>query len=283
MAYTLPGGEDERDELGLRVVVSGGALDAATREMLAELAVWGRARREQGTGSLASGVAAHLALPALRAYWPGSSVDEAGALVDLSGQGRHLAAQGTGLPLAHGTRRSGTVLLSRHGDQYYSRAHEAGLSLTAGLAAGAWVQCSGAALPATLLGKTGGPGVYGWALALEALGPQQMTWRFYYSADGTSLAYEEKVVGRAEGWHHVAATFTPFEPALFVDGVRVLGGGGLPAALAANTAPFTVGWSALNPAQTLDGRLAHVFVCAAPLEAGYVADLYQATRYLVGA
>lgn len=283
MACTLPGGEDERDEQGLRVVVSGGAPDAATREMLAELAVWWRARREQGTGSLASGIAMHLALPALRAYWPGSSVDEAGSLVDLSGQGRHLAAQGTGLPLAHGTRRSGTVLLSRHGDQYYSRAHEAGLSLTAGLAMGAWVQCSGAALPATLLGKMGGAGAYGYALALEEMAPQHVTWRFYYSADGTSWAFSEKTVSRPEGWHHVVATFTLFEPALFVDGVRVLAGGGLPAALAVNTAPFTVGWSALNPAQTLDGWLAHVFVCAAPLGADYVADLYQATRYLVGA
>jgi hypothetical protein len=251
--------------------------------LLAELAVWWRARREQGTGSLASGIAAHLALPALRAYWPGSSVDEAGMLVDLSGQGRHLAAQGTGLPLAHATRRSGTVLLSRHGDQYYRRAHEAGLSLTAGLALGAWVQCSGAALPATLLGKTGGPGEYGYALVLHEIGPQEVTWRFYHSADGTSLAYNEKTASRPEGWHHVVASFTAFEPALFVDGVRVLAGGGLTAALAANTAPFTIGWSALNPAHTLDGRLAHAFVCAAPLGADYVADLYQATRYLVGA
>lgn len=282
MHYILPGGEDEGEDGGLRLVVSGWVVDAATREMLAELALWWRARREQGTGSLASGVAAHLALPALRAYWPGSSVDEAGTLVDLSGQGRHLTAQGTGLPAAQATRRSGTVLLSRHDDQYYSREHEAGLSLTVGLTVGGWVQCSGAALPATLLGKTGGPGDYGWALSLQALGPQQATWRFSYSEDGESVAYSERVVERPGAWHHVAATFAPLEPALYVDGVRVLGEG-LPAALAENAAPLTVGWSALEPAHTLDARLGHLFVCAAPLGADYVADLYQATRYLVGA
>jgi hypothetical protein len=283
MIPMLPGGEEERDERGLRVVVSGGVLDAAAREMLAELVVWWRARREQGTGSLASGVAAHLALPALRAYWAGSSLDEAGTLLDLSGQGRHLLPQGVGQPFAHAVRRTGTVLISRHDDQYYSRAHEAGLSLSAGLSMGAWVQCSGAALSATLMGKMGASGAYGYALALHALTAEQATWRFYHSEDGVTLSYNEQSVSRPAGWHHVVATFTPRAPALFVDGVRVLAATGSPSGLATNGEPFTLGWSAFNPAETLDARFAHAFVCALPLAADYVADLYQATRYLLGA
>lgn len=282
MIHKLPGEELDIDERALRVTVSSG-LDAVSREMLLEVAAWWRGRRERGTGSLASGVAAHLALPGLRAYWPGTALDEAGTLHDLSGQGRHLTAYGSSLPYPYFSGRSGYVQLSRHDGVYYSRPHEAGLALTAALSLGAWVQCAGGAQPATLLGKMGAPGSYGFALVLHAQTATHSTWRFYHSANGTSLSYNEAAVDRPAGWHHVACTFTAYAPALYVDGAPVLSATALPALLASNAEPFTIGRAAFNPANTLGANVAHAFASAATLPPDYMADLYQETRYLFGA
>jgi hypothetical protein len=147
---------------------------------------------------------------------------------------------------------------------------------------GAWVCCSAAALNATLMGKMGTTGAYGFALVLHALSATEATWRFYHSEDGSALSYNEAAVSRPAGWHHVACTFRAGEPALYVDGVRVAAATGTPAALAANAEPFTLGCSAFNPINTLDAFVAHAFVCAHALHVDHVADLYQATRYLFG-
>lgn len=281
MPRTLPGEQVPIDELTPRVSVSSG-FSTLQQQMLEEAATWWLGRRERGAGSLASGVAAHLALPHLRAYWPGSSVDETGALYDLSGQGRHLAAQGSSPPDPYVIGRSGVISLSRRDGHYYRRAHEAGLSPGSALSMGAWVACPGGALSATLMGKMGGPGSYGFALVLHALSATDATWRFYHSEDGSALSYNEKVVDRPTAWRHVVCTFRAHEPALYVDGGRVVTATGAPALLASNTEPFTIGWSAFNPINTLDAWVAHAFVCAHALHGDYIADLYEATRYLFG-
>jgi hypothetical protein len=281
MSRTLPGENNPIEELSGRLSVSGG-FSRLQAELLAEVAAWWQGRRERGAGSLASGVAAHLALPHLRAYWPGSSLDENGALYDLSGQGRRLAAMGSSLPDAVVVGRSGAVSLSRRDGQYFRRAHEAGLSAGAALSLGAWVRCSGAALSATLMGKMGPAGSYSFALVLHALAEAEATWRFYHSEDGSALSYNEKAVAQPAGWHHMAATFSPGEPLLYVDGVRIAAATGKPEALAANGEPFTVGWAAFNPINTLDAVIAHAFVCGYALHMDHVGELYAATRYLFG-
>lgn len=282
MPRILPGEQVPIDDVSGRISVSSG-FSAVQQQMLQEVAAWWQGRRERGLGSLASGVAAHLSLPHLRAYWPGSAVDETGTLYDLSGQGRHLATQGSSLPDPYVRRRTGIVTLSRRDDQYYRRSHEAGLGPESALSMGAWVCCSAGALSATLMGKMGPPGSYGFALVLHALSTTSATWRFYHSEDGSALGYNEKVVNQPASWHHVACTFRPlFGPALYVDGIPAVTPTHMPSALAANTQPFTLGWSAFNPVNTLDAFIAHAFVCAHALEPDHVADLYQETRYLFG-
>ena len=282
MPRILPGEQVPIDDVSARISISAG-FGALQQQMLREVAAWWQGRRERGTGSLASGIAAHLSLPHLRAYWPGSAVDEAGTLYDLSGQGRHLAAQGSSRPAATMQGRSGVVTLSRRDGHYYRRAHEAGLNPESALSMGAWVCCSASALSATLMGRMGPPGSYGFALVLHALSEDSATWRFYHSEDGSALGYNEKIVSRPASWHHVACTFRPiYGPALYVDGVPSVTPTVMPSALAANAEPFTLGWSAFNPVNTLDAAIAHAFVCAGALHPDHLADLYQETRYLFG-
>ncbi len=282
MPRTLPGEQVPIDDVSPRISVSSG-LSGLQQQMLQEVAAWWQGRRERGTGSLASGVAAHLSLPHLRAYWPGSAIDQDGALYDLSGQGRHLTPQGSSRPDPAVQGRSGIVTLSRRDGHHYRRAHEAGLTPGSALSMGAWVCCSAAALSATLLGKMGPPGSYGFALVLHALSTTAATWRFYHSENGSALGYNEMSVGRPAAWHHVACTFRPiYGPALYVDGTPGVTPTLLPAALAANAEPFTVGWSAFNPLNTLDASIAHAFLCAHALPPDHIADLYQETRYLFG-
>jgi len=82
MPRILPGEQVPIDDVSARISISAG-FGALQQQMLREVAAWWQGRRERGTGSLASGVAAHLSLPHLRAYWPGSAVDEDGTLYTL--------------------------------------------------------------------------------------------------------------------------------------------------------------------------------------------------------
>jgi hypothetical protein len=181
----LPGEHVGIDDVTPRYL-PGSDFSELEEQILRELIHWWQIRRESGMASLATPISAHLALPDLRAYWPGSSLDHTRVLYDISGQGRHLTPTGSGAPYPYLHLRTPTVLLSRHDDVAYTRPHEAALSLTTGLTMGAWVRLSGAALPATLMGKMGASGTYSFALALHAQTAAASTWRFYHSDDGVT-------------------------------------------------------------------------------------------------
>jgi hypothetical protein len=280
----LPGEHVGIDDATPRYV-SDNIWSTAEQLLLREIIAWWISQQEAGAASLATPIAAHLALPGLRAYWPGSAIDHAGTLYDITGQGRHLAKT-AGSPYPYYYNRTATVQLTRHSLTAYARPHEAALSLTGQLTAGVWVRLSGAALPATLIGKMGGPGSYSWAITLHEQTAAQSTWRFYTSDNGTNLYYNQVATTNPTAWRHLVATFDMLTPTLFLDGRRMVEATGTPAALHANAEPLTIATAAFDGApapETLDCTIAHAFICATHLPDDFILDLFQATRHLFGA
>lgn len=71
-------------------------------------------------------ISSFLGLPGLRGFWPMSSVDEAGTVYDLSGQGRHLTSVGS---MSFGRTENNFPMVD-FADSYLERADEPGLDCT---------------------------------------------------------------------------------------------------------------------------------------------------------
>lgn len=102
-------------------------------------------------------LSACMALPELRGLWGFSSVNESGNVLDLSGQGRTLTNNGAAV---RGITATGVPYALLNGStQYFSRADEAGLDITAGLTVGGWFSVNTA--PAAINGLIVKEGAYG--------------------------------------------------------------------------------------------------------------------------
>lgn len=277
----LPGENVGIDDDPSRVYVSGSHFTAAEEALLRQLLAHYTRQLEQGTPALSAAISAHLALPALRAFWPGSSLDHAGTLYDISGQNRHLASAGSQPPSPSTYRRTATVTLSRRDSASLSRADEPALNPPE-ISFGLWLRLSPAALPATIIGKMAAPD-YAYAIALHAHSSTSAAFRFYHSPDGADLHYNHVTTPEHAAWHHLVATVRPvYGPALYLDGVPHLNPSGFTSTLHASAGPFTIGHGPIYATASLDADFAFAFVAAQALHPDHVADLYHTTRPLFG-
>lgn len=220
-------------------------------------------------------IARFLGLPGLRGFWPMSSVDNAGAVYDLSGQGRTLTNTGTatfaattpGLP--YGVFNGST--------QYLSRADEAGLDITGALTFGGWFYSADLSSTRGLIGKWGTAGASGGYLLYQSSGGVAAI-----IEDGSGNTYQrggETVL--VNTWYFIAGRYTPStELALWVNNTKTTNTTSIPASLRNNAIDFRIGVYGSPAANFLNGRAALGFLCAAALADAQITDLYNSTRGL---
>lgn len=230
-------------------------------------------------------VGVFMQLPGLRGYWPMSSVDENGAVYDLSGQGRTLtnnssAQFGVYNGLAPYVIGDGTA-------DYLSRADEAGLDITGALTAYAWVWSGVGSGTRAVMGKYLGAGNQrSWLIHTESL---STVWVTSITPDGTAAAIVSSfstvpVVQAA--WTLVVLVYVPSTSlTLYVsDGGRMVATTNvtsIPASLFNSTAAFTIA-AQDGPGTWWPGRVAQSALCAVAHDNLTVQTLFHQTRALFG-
>lgn len=224
-------------------------------------------------------VGAMLALPELRGLWFGSSVDENGRLMDLSGQGRHLTNNNAAPRAILG---SGTPYATLNGTtQYFSRADEAGLDITGALTIGGFFYTTSLVAIAALICKDNSSASQR-AYTLSTLNGNVFMNTFPLGTTASIVNLSStNTIGTGE-FFFAAGRFTPSaELAVLLNGIWTKSTSGIPAALFNSSAALTIGALA-NPSSYLPGRLGACFVCAAALPDSLLEGLHDLGRPLYG-
>lgn len=248
----------------------------------------GKERRENKdtagrTPPPASLVGTFLQIPKLRAYYPFTSIDDAGAVYDLSGQGRTLTNNSA---TAFGLENTVSYGIGDGAADYFSRADEAGLSITGALSLVGWAYSDDT--PAgveTLSGKWNTTGNQRSYVVRMTSTPD---YRGLVSSNGTAeTSVTSTVAYVAAKWFMYALVFVPStslslyinENGLMVATTNVTS---IPASIADGTAPFTVQANG-TPGEYLDGRHSNLALANYSLSAGFVQWLFDSTRWGYGA
>lgn len=240
--------------------------------------------------ALGQAVSSILALPALRAFWPMSSVDFAAAsrARDIAGSGYHLSDNNTVLfgydQLAPYAEFDGV-------NQYLDRADGGAanwadiigteayvVAAQRGLTLGGWFYFDGAAAGTTyLMAKHGGVGQRSYYIRRIASGVVQ----FIISVDGTAeTTVSSGAAINVASWVFFVARFDPgAELALFTNNDKQTQLVAVPASISDSTATFQIGARA-GAANPMDGRASLCWLCAAALSDSQASALYHNTRKL---
>jgi len=230
-----------------------------------------RFQSQPHTGNL---LAPYLALPELRLFVPFSSINESGNALDLSGQGRTLTNNSASPRSVHNN-------LVPYADldgstDYFSRADEAGLSITGAETMGLWFRPDNSGETDVLVGKSGAAGQRG----IQLVATTTDKFNFQVSSDGTATTAITSDVSKTVGsWHMVVCRYTPStENAIFVNGVWKTSTASIPASQFDNTTALAIGAAPGGGSNFTDGGFALFFVCAAALTDQAVSFLYNSTR-----
>lgn len=229
------------------------------------------------TGYLA--IARFLALPALRCFWPFTSVTESGSVIDMSGQGRTLTGAGA---LAFAVMGNGGAYAAFNGSTtYFYRADEAGLDITGQLTLLGWVYAA-ASKSQILAGKVN-TGQTSYQVGTTSGNRFQMI----VSSNGTALTSVTATTNYTPNtWYFLAGRYTPStELALHwyaanssSDGEKAINTTSIPASLHNGTAEFRIG--ANMTGSYLNGRASLVALLSYPLSDAHILELYEGTRAL---
>lgn len=249
---------------------------AARRIERLERALRDQSMRHTSGYSPGDAIATALAFPELRAFWAFSSINEAGAAIDLSGQGRTLTNNGGA---GRSATASGVPYAGFNGSsQYFSRADEAGLDITGGLTIGGWFY------PGTLDAS-----VRGLIVKWTAAGDQR-SYQLYYNNAATSFGVSSDgsagTIATANGtamavgtWNFVMGRFFPStNVAVIVNDVLTANETSIPASIHSSSAPFEIG----RQAAYFGGFAALCFVCASTLPLAIMHYYFRITRGLFG-
>lgn len=245
--------------------------------------------------TLNDAIAYLLALPALRACWPMSSVDYAVAsrARDVSGQGYHLTDNNTPLfnydELAPYAEFDGVnQYLSRVdggaanwadilGTETYIAAAARGLTL------GGWFyidQTTGA--DQGFITKVAGGAINTRSYALRYVNATQCANIAVIDAANALFQIDSGSTMSFAAWHYVVGRFDPStELAIFLDNEKTTNVVAIPAAIIDSTAAVAIGANAI-PSVYLDGRASLCFLCAAMLSDEIIMTLFEQTRALFG-
>ena len=233
-------------------------------------------------------------LPALRGFWPLSSLDETGAAYDLSGQARTLSYNGN--PVYYWNGLAPIIQLDGGGD-YLSRSDEAGLDITGtesyigggpygegnGITFGCWAKLDGIA-PANdrfLLSKQLGTVAADISYSIKL--PQGLSiLRATVSNGATAETVDTPTIADLT-WYHVIAKWAPYEErSIFLDGDKSTAATAL-GSLNNTASQFIVGGrdnGAGGATRFIWGDVSLVFICAAALPDVTCWALFQQTRAL---
>ena len=250
-------------------------------EVLKQFVDFWAATMEQGARPFVSPLSAHLSLPELRAFWPLSSVDENDVLYDLSGQARHLTHNGT--PDRETVNFTPIVHLHSANTDYLSRAHEAGLDLTADFSLGLWLKIASGSGDALVMGKTDGGSNICWGIQLDNTA-NTPRYRFHVSETGSTSSYSQNTPASVYSWHLLVGVHdASYAPILYVDGdaPTALPTGLTTGALHSSAAvALTIGHEDNAASSYLDAYVALPFVTAGALSQNTIRQLFAATREL---
>lgn len=233
-------------------------------------------------------VSSVMALPALRAVWPMSSVDYtvASRARDVAGAGYHLG-DNNGVTFNYDQ-------LAPHAEfdginQYLSRADGGAANWadiigteayvapkSQGLTLGGWFYFDNvAAAVETMMGKYD-TGANQRSYSLYRIGAGNA--RFAVSNNGIAAAGINEQILAPSLWYFIVGRYIPSTSIeIWVNGASSVLGAGIPAALFDGTAPFTVGAFG-NPANYMDGRASMCWLCAAALSDSIITATYQQQR-----
>ncbi len=232
-----------------------------------------------------------LALPALRAFWPLSSVDytTADRARDIAGAGYHLTDNNT---VTFGYDQLAPYAALDGINQYLSKADGGAanwadiigtesyiVAAQRGLTLGGWFYFDNAAgANEHLLGKVNVTVGNQRSYRLIRLGTGFV--RFEMSVDGTAIT-TAPIAGPGAGvWCFFAGRFDPStEVKVWYNDVTATNVAAIPATIFDSIAQFTIG-ARDGPSQFLDGRASLCWLCAAALSDSLITALFQQTRKL---
>lgn len=203
-----------------------------------------RQNGNQYSPSLGEFYATFLGLPGLRGFWPLSSVDNTGAIIDLSGQNRTLSNSGAPPPV-YTIAASGLYgYYSLNGTSaYLSRASEAGLTVTGALTVGGWYQTNSLTAAGGLHTKSDGvtPNNNNWELLFRGdLAGDPVQFNVANVASTYTVNSTNTVAQSA--WFFAVGRYTPStEVAVFLDNIKTVNTTGIPASINSSTAQFSLG------------------------------------------
>lgn len=257
-------------------------------QRLIEIGAVGRNEPNFAWGQAASSI---LALPALRAFWPMSSVDYtvASRARDIAGGGYHLSDNNTPV---FGYDQLAPYVEFDGVDQYLSRADGGGgnwadiLGTEAyvqpkdnGLTLGAWVNFDRAiGTTERIIGKDDLGAQRSYMLQRTAVG----NIRFLVSQNGAAVVNVDSTQSPTDmgGWYLLIGRFEPSTAlTVFVNGQSTQNLAGVPANIWDSTTAFTVGASGV-PGSYLPGKESLCWLCATALSDSIVTALFHQTRKL---
>lgn len=220
-----------------------------------------------------------LALPALRAFWPFSSVTESATVIDMSGQGRTLTPSGA---MAFAVMAQGGAYASLGGSSYFYRNNEAGLQITTAMTWGGWYYMTNTSATRAYMTKYTAAGnqiAYG-ILYSSITGNIEAR----VSGDGAAVTTATSTVTPGDyvaTWAFIVGVYDPSTRlTIRVNSVSVNNTTSIPAAIFNSSANLLLG--GINAAVAYDGRLSMSFICSYPLSDAMLENLYQNTRAMYG-
>ena len=231
--------------------------------------------------------ARHLALPMLRGMWNFASVDNTGAIYDMSEQDRTLTYNGN--PVFDNNDLVPYATLDGVGD-YFSRADEAGLDITGtetyveatkrGVSLGGWFYLTDITASRGLIGKWASPANRSYLLWFSF---GALAFQFSVSAGGAVIVSSPSTVTPTTGeWHFIAGTFDPSATMnIYVGNVKTTLAAGVPANAFSGNGPFEIG-SRDGGLIPLIGSASYCWLCASFLSDAHISGIYQNTRALFG-
>jgi hypothetical protein len=233
-------------------------------------------RRSEPQFALANVVSTISMMPQLRGFWPMSSVNESGQVMDLSGQGRTLSNTGT-TPFAV----SGLAPYASFdgATQYLSRADEAGLDITGALTLGGWFQFGAFAAEQDCISKWAAAGNQrSYMLIMQATGKAKIA----ITTDGSTIKDIEQASAdtATNTWRFLVGRFTPStEIAIWSNDVKAVNAAAIPATIYNSSTAFAIG-ARSDGTLKVNGKSALCFLCAAALSDTIINNLYQQSRSL---